>query len=340
MFKINGLLTVGNVLKSVNPLMIFTYYCKHYKKPGAKFPSEFRSETNPSSVISYYNGTYIYRDFGEDSSMNCFQYVQRKFGLTFNEALQKINEDFNLYLGGTGSAGSLIKTIYPQQKQTQNKTIITIKRRDFKEHDLLWWGSQSWQKTMLMQAKISPIEYFRLTMQHKGIEDKLYICDDYSYSMDYYFYENLFLRKLYFPLKESGKKWLSNTGNTVTQGWGILPKHENIVFITSSFKDTGQVWNIYGKPCGVAPSSESKFIPDKSFYKLKQRYKDIVLWFDSDETGIKNMKKFSQMYQIPYIMHNPKLGKDQAEIWQKHGGNVFRAELIRILEEKNLNTYL
>jgi len=34
------------------------------------------------------------------------------------------------------------------------------------------------------------------------------------------------------------------------------------------------------------------------------------------------------------------MGKDQSEIWKKHGGNVFRSELIKILEEKNINTYL
>jgi len=81
-----------------------------------------------------------------------------------------------------------------------------------------------WDLNSLKMAKISAISHFRLTIENKGINDVLYICDNYSYNMDYYYNNGAFRRKLYFPKKESSKKWLSNVDSSIIQGWGLLPK--------------------------------------------------------------------------------------------------------------------
>jgi len=325
MFKTNGLLTIENILERVSPLDIYKKYSKYFQKIGKHFKAEFRNDPNPSAVISYFNGTYLYKDFGEDGALNCFQFVSRKYGLTFKEVLEKINIDFNLYLRGSGSNNY---TKYSEQQihtveYEDYKTILTIKKRELLQHDLEWWGSQSWAENMLIKANINPISYFRLTSEKKNIYEKLYVCDDYSYSMDYYWHNGIFRRKLYFPQKPSYRKWLSNVDNTIVQGWDLLPKSGDICFITSSFKDTGPFWRIYNKPIAIAPNNEGSWIPDKVFYKLKKRYPNLVIYFDNDEAGIKYAKKFSQIYQIPYI-HNPlRAPKDPTDMWYKDGGREF-----------------
>jgi len=64
------------------------------------------------------------------------------------------------------------------------------------------------------------------------------------------------------------------------------------------------------------------------------------LFWDNDETGIINAKKYSQIYNIPYI-HNP-LGspKDPSDMYKEGGIRLFRRILIQQMNEKNLNTYL
>ena len=340
----NKPLRAEEILKLISPIDIFKRYSDNFQKVGTKFKADFRKDPNPSAIISRYGSTFLYRDFGEDESLNCFQYVSRKYNLDFKETLQLISNDFNLssscLITNSGNFIYSTKQFSKQNEVLDYRTIIEIKKRKFNKEDLIWWGDQSWLENMLTAADIKPISHFRLTSAKKNIDHKLYICDDYSYSMDYYWNNGVFRRKLYFPKRESHLKWLSNVDNTVVQGWDLLIKNSEICFITSSFKDTGPFWRIYGKPVAIAPNNEGSFIPNYVFYKLKRRHKQIVLWLDSDDTGIKNMKKFSQIYQIPYIIHNPRLGKDQSEIWKKHGGNVFRSELIKILEEKNINTYL
>lgn len=339
-FKINGLLTPDNILSQISPLDIFKRYSTYFRKIGSHFKAEpeFRKDPKPSAIIYYYNGTYLYKDFGEGGALNCFQFVSRKYGLQFRDVLRKINEDFNLYLGGSGQGSIITKNNRLKVENFESfKTIIKIKKRSFESHDLSWWGSQSWTLDMLIAAKINPISYFRLTSERKGIDQKLYNCDDYSYSMDYYWHKDIFRRKLYFPKKESYMKWLSNVDKTVVQNWNLLPKSGDILFITSSYKDGGPIWRIYNTPNFIAPNAEGIFIPDKVFYKLKKRFKLIVLFFDNDITGIEQAKKFSKIYNIPFIYNPIGAPKDSAAFWQKEGGRMFnyylQKELININEK-------
>lgn len=338
-FRISGLLTVDNILSSINPLDIYSRYSTSFRKINVHFKAEpeFRKDPKPSAIIFYHNNTYLYKDFGEDGALNCFQFVSRKFSISFKEVLEKLNEDFNLYLGGSGS-GSGVKYKYRGSSYSQLdgfKTIITVKRREFEEHDLIWWGNQAWTKEMLILAKINPISYFRLTSERKGINQKLYKCDNYSYNMDYYWDKDVFRRKLYFPYKESYLKWLSNVNKTVVQNWNLLPKTGDTLFITSSYKDGGPIWRVYDKPIFIAPNAEGVFIPNKVFYKLKSRYKKIVLLFDNDETGFKYAKRFSAIYKIPYIFMPIGGPKDPADFYKQEGGREFNYYLQKGLKSIN-----
>lgn len=324
-FNTGNQLTVENILKLLSPVDIFRRYVKYFRIVDVKFRSEFRKDPFPSAIINRYKDTFLYKDFGETGAMNCFQYVSRKFRISFKETLMKINEDFSLELDGTISD----REIYiPQETKPviyhKPKTIIKVKRREFEPHDIQWWEEQSWLVSMLKAAKISPITHYKLTSERRNIYDKLFICDDYSYNMDYYWNDGIFRRKLYFPKKASYRKWTSNTDNTVIQGWDLLPKQGDIVFITSSFKDIGPFWRVFNFPVAIAPNSETSFIPDEVFWKkIQYRFKHKIIYFDNDNSGINKAKEFSQTYGIPYI-HNPlRAPKDPSDWWKRDGGRMF-----------------
>lgn len=329
-FKINGILSVDNILTHVDPLRLFKFYCKNFQAADIKFSSEFRKDPIPSCMISYYNGTYLYKDFGEEGALNIFQYISRKYSLRFNEVLQKINIDFGLQLSHLGEGTSFrpnsrtYKSIEVQNKDViKYKTIINIKKREYLEHDLIWWNNQSWTKDMLLSAKINPITHFKFTSEKKGIKDFLNKCDDYSYSMDYYWNNDVFRRKLYFPMKEAHRKWLSNVDSTIVQGWDLLPKSGDLCIITSSFKDTGPFWRLMKYPISIAPNNEGTFIPEKVFYKIKRRFKNVVLWYDNDEAGLRMAKKHSQQYDIPFFFNPLGSPKDPTDFWKEEDGRLF-----------------
>lgn len=333
-------LTTENILSYLHPLDIFKRYASYFKRKDVKFKSEFRKDPNPSAIINKYKDTYLYKDFGEYGASNCFQFVGRKLGISFMDVLSQINHDFNLGLESTNT-GPMKPCIYKPRSIISHdyKTIIKVKRRKFETHDLKWWYEQSWLLSMLQAAKISPISHYRLTSEKKGIYDRLHVCDKYTYSMDYYWNKGIFRRKIYAPKEPAYRKWVSNVDNTVVQGWDLLPKHGDIVFISSSFKDIGPFWRLFNFPVAIAPNSESSFIPNEVFWsKIHKNFKHKIIYFDNDNSGIKKAKQFSQIYKIPYI-HNPlRAPKDPSDTWRLDNGRTFRNILKNELEKFNIIT--
>jgi hypothetical protein len=131
----------------------------------------------------------------------------------------------------------------------------------------------------------------------------------------------------------SKKKWVSNVNVNTIQGWNVFPKSGEIGFIQSSMKDLGPTWRVFGRPVGISPNNEGSFIPEHIWYKIKPRYKKWVIFYDGDEAGIKNARKFSKIYDIPYIFLPIEGGKDASDWWKNHGGRSFNYYLQKELSK-------
>lgn len=351
-FSTKNILTKQNLLNKVTSYQIFKAYVKYFDQVGKPFKSEFRDEKSPSCMIEMIGGDLLYTDFAE-GSYRALEFVMRKFNCSFKEALYIVNNDFGLKLIGSNEDFSPQHSpiMIPEKEDVSFKekstTIIDVHYKRFEDADLFYWNQYGWTEEMLKMASIRPIDYYWLTMIHKGMIKVPYASNrSLAYSYDYYMHEGIFRRKLYFPEKTGKEKWLSNVDNTIIQNWDLLPKSGgDILFITSSKKDCGPIYRLYGglheSPYwnAIASNSESQFICEPVFYKLRRRFDKIILWLDSDDTGIKNMKKFSSIYNIPW-MSNPlycKCPKDQSDLWKDVGGNEFRRIMLR--EMNNLRLY-
>ena len=163
-------------------------------------------------------------------------------------------------------------------------------------------------------------------MIHKGMIKVPYAANrSLAYSYDYYMHEGIFRRKLYFPEKTGKEKWLSNVDNTIIQNWDLLPKSGgDVLFITSSKKDCGPFYRIYNKWNACAPNNEGSFLPEDVFFKkIKPRWNRIILWFDNDDTGIKNSLKWAKKYQIEAVWNPVNAPKDQSDFVKAHGLREF-----------------
>src|SRR3990167_6806890 len=95
--KNHFILSVEEILKRISEQNIFKYYIKSYNGTTTKFISEIRKESNAScSIKQLQSGRYIYKDFGDGTTLTCFDYIQYKFGLNFYDSLKLISKDFNL----------------------------------------------------------------------------------------------------------------------------------------------------------------------------------------------------------------------------------------------------
>ena len=93
-------------------------------------------------------------------------------------------------------------------------------------------------------------------------------------------------------------KWITNATKDIVQGWNQLPEKGDLCIITSSLKDS-MLFYSYGY-AACAPGSESGFIPEDKLKELKSRFKEVLIFFDNDEPGIKNAAKFAAKYNLKY----------------------------------------
>ena len=68
------------------------------------------------------------------------------------------------------------------------------------------------------------------------------------------------------------------------------------MIVTSSLKDC-MVFRLLGFN-SLAPQSESSFLNENQFQMLSMRFKNIIINYDNDETGLKFMRKYSQQFGI------------------------------------------
>jgi hypothetical protein len=314
-----------NIYKRITSYDIFKKYCPEFTEIGRKFKA--RQESRPSTLIDYYKGDLLYKDFGESGSYRAINYVAKVFNTNYIGALQIINRDFDLGLG-TGDVSPINKKavkFFNSLKEKQLKispTKILIKNREYNYNDLTYWGQYYWTKEMLKSVDIVPISHFWITKEEKTTQFK---ASQYTYSYNYYWHEDIFRRKIYQPFN-TNSKFVSNVDFSIVQGYKRLNKYGDILIITSSLKDCGPFWRMGYD--AIAPNSETSFLPEQFVEKVKNRFKRIIIWFDNDweksnNQGIINAKKFSEKYGFEYMYNPDNYPKDPSDFVKEFSLNEF-----------------
>ncbi len=301
MYKIPLLdLTKENVFERVSSYQIFKFYSRNFRKINENFISDLRTDDkDPSARISKIDGDLLYTDFGK-GSYRAIDYVMEKFGLSFYDALRKINRDFALELGFDDNFNVTRPAIQDRDiKNIPNRqpTIIRIKKINWTKKNFAYWEQYGWTPDMLEKARIFPISHFWL---HNDRVDKGFIADKLSYTIEYYWHGDIFRRKLMFPKRSKEKRFLTNADRTVVQGYHLLPKEGGkLLIITKSIKDCGIFWRLGIH--AISPNNETAFLPDGYVEKLKKRWSRVVLWFDNDLTGIAKGKEFGEQFKLQAV---------------------------------------
>ena len=305
MFEVLEELTVDNILAKVGEYDIFKAYCPNFKEVGVKFSADDRSDSSPSCMISPYNGSLWYKDFGKsDKAVTCFQYVMNKYGLNFIQSLGVINMDFDLGLKPyIEHVPSLNYIGLPDKPEITNKlhskekydVIIDVNYRKWLSLDGDYWHQRYYlTKNILEYFNINPINKLTLTKETKfNINIPI---ETYAFLIDV---ENSIKRfKIYSPYENSkkNKKWLSNCKEYHYQGYNQLPWLGEKLVITKSLKDVA-VLSLFKIPA-IAPQAESILIDYEFFQKLLKRFPTIYMFFDNDKAGIEGSRKNSNNLSI------------------------------------------
>ena len=255
----------------------------------------------------------MYHDFGTGFHENFVGVVMEIHKCSYQEALNVIAEDFG-YISKAEDRPAVKIKVSNVKLEEKTETLIQIKPKAFSEQELKWWKGFGVTEKTLKKYKVFSC-------------DSIFLNGDYFSSSSprvpiYGYYcgkkNGQELWRIYFPSKRSFR-FLSNVGKSYIQGAKQLPKTGDILLVTKSQKDVMLAYEL-GIPA-IAPCSEVLFLSNKQIQHLKKRFKTIVVCYDTDITGIHNLKQIKVKHPDLYTFFIPrKYGvKDISDFFKKYG---------------------
>lgn len=293
MFELPKPLTKDSILQKVSEEDIFARYLGIYPDYQRSFKNPLRTDTNPGCVF-YINshGRIKFKDYGGHYDWDCFNVVEKAYGLTFKEALKKVAGDYS------------IEGVQPLQnvvRQPKEKLQIRVKFRAWNKEDKEYWKGKYQQSSKELEAQHTfPISHTWF-LRSNGILELFYVYKHGDPAYAYCFPNNEY--KIYLPKRPKGQKFRQSNGEIV-QGLDLLPEKGHILIITKSMKDV-ICMRKFSKVCdfySIAPMSETQLIPQEVIDNVKQRFDYVFTLFDFDRAGIKLMRKYEEAYELYHLM--------------------------------------
>lgn len=269
-------ITLEYILSKVTEYDIYAHYLGQFKV-GMIYQSPFRKDKNPSFGIFYSKRTkqLLFKDHGTGECGNVIKFVQLYTGKTnYNDILQDIVAKLNI----------TPETRLDSSKQyiPSTETVIGVVRQEFTDTDIKYWSQFNISTKTLKKFNVNSIKYYLCNGVVKGI----YKPENPMYA--YKVYNNF---KVYRPLGDKYTKWRNNLTEYDVQGYEQLPKKGDICIITKSLKDVMCLYEM-GIPA-ISPSSESTWIPNTVLEDILKRFKRVLICFDRDGPGMRNLRKIS-----------------------------------------------
>lgn len=299
----NDIITLDDILSKVTEYDIYSRYIGHFKI-GLIYNSPFRKDKNPSFGIFYSkkSGRLLFKDHGTGECGDVIKFVSLYTGITnYNDILNRIVKDLNI------TNNTVLKA--SKEYKIPTETVIGVVRQDWTDVDKQYWSQFGITIDTLKKFNVSSIKYYLCN----GIVKAIYKDTNPMYAYKVY---NHF--KIYRPLADKYTKWRNNLTEIDIQGYEQLPENGNLLIITKSLKDVMCLYEM--GYTAISPSSESTFIPDKVLKQLKRQFKRILVCFDRDAAGVKNMRKISLKTGLNgFLVHKKYKSKDISDAVKNNG---------------------
>lgn len=315
-FTIDPKITKEFLLSQNSEETYMSYYLGVPIKKGL-FKSPLRKDNhNTCSFFRGNSGNLYFKDFATGQCLTFEGVVMAKYNCTYHSALKIIAKDFG-YIQNANIKKQEVSEIKIQPKfESEKETFIQVEIKDFSESELKWWNSFGISEQTLKKYKVYSVKTV-------FINGKIYAqSTQHSPIYGYYFgkKENIEQWRIYIP-KRKEFRFIGNVSTKTIQGYKQLPEKGKLLVITKSMKDS-MLLSSLGIPA-VAPNSETQFVSEKMLNEFRERFKNIVLLYDSDKTGVKFMNKIRKQHHDLIICMIPRKyeAKDISDFYQKYGKN-------------------
>jgi len=281
------------VLSRVSDSMIFGLYYGPFEL-GKCYPSRFRKDKHAS--CGFYvspKGKLIYNDISQGEKMDCFDFVQKVYGLSFQESIERVAMDFGLIDGKPHeSAKKIMHDLKDFDKTVKKETRINFKARKWTTDNLAYWKQFGIIEEELKENGIYPIEKLFINGAHiRNIDNEI----RYALTL---MHEGEMLTKLYIPESKNDFKWVTNIPTAVPFGMDTLNLRSDFVFVAKSQKCRIVLRKFL--PNVIAIQSEQPAAISKNVdSRLQFDYNHVYLGADNDDTGKKFMAELEPKGYIP-----------------------------------------
>ena len=329
--KIEPKITKDYLLERNSQETYMEYYLGIKVKKGL-FKSPLRKDNKPTcSFMVAKNGDIVFKDFSGAFFGNFIDVVKFKFNCDYYKAINIIANDF-----GYIERKELPKNPTPKISETKFESTgfseIQVEIQDFTERDIEYWNQFNVNIDILKKFNV----YSCKTVFLNGT-----IHSFYSERIPSYGYyrgtnsENNQLWRIYYPTKRIFR-FISNWNSNMIQGTQQLPRNGDLLVITKSLKDVMCLYS-FGISA-IAPCSENLFMEEDMFSTLKNRFKNIVLFYDNDLPGIHNMNKIRKKFRIDCIwIPRSKKSKDISDFCKLYGVQTTKKFIDDKLQTKDNN---
>ena len=311
-------ITLDYILSKVSEYDIYQAYIGNFKV-GMIYNSPFRKDKNPSFGCYYSRTTkqLMFKDHGTGDCGNVVKFVSLLTGLTnysdiLNDIVNKLKITNDMQLGSS------------KQYIPSKETVIGVIRQNFTDIDINYWAQFHISLSTLKKFNVDSIKYYL----NNGIVKGIYKDNNPMYAYKVY---NHF--KIYRPLADKYTKWRSNLNINDVQGFKQLPKTGDTLIITKSLKDVMCLYEMGIN--AVSPNSESSWLPDKALESILKRFKTVLICFDRDVAGMKNMRKLSLKTGLNCIIMPKRFSaKDISDAIKVNGFDVVKKYIYEEIEKE------
>ena len=313
-------MSLRDLLDKLDDYSIYSYYLGSFK-PRKLINSPLRNNDKVPSfaIFPTKDGTLLFKDHGTGESGNALKFMKLYKNIQTRDELERellrIVRKMNP-MGGEAKAKS-VKTV------DLGLTEIGIVRQPFTEVDKQYWKQFHISTDTLKRFNVFSIKYFLCNRVVRGT---------YKEDSPMYAYKVYDRFKIYRPLASKYTKWRTNLTNRHVQGLSELPQEGgNLLIITKSLKDVMCLYEMGFN--AIAASSETTFIPDDILSLLQTKWKNIIILYDRDKTGMKTAREYSKKYGLDAIfVHKKFKAKDISDAVRDNGFFAVKNWLTKTVE--------
>ena len=327
-------LSIEEILLRITQEEVFTLITGEVPDINSKYLSFIRKDNDANCFFTYYNGKLYFVDFGHSKThLDCFGLIMEYYNCNLQESLRFTNEQFKLGLVGDEQPVE-IKYILPETvPKIKHHTDIIYKIRPFDIRDKDYWTQYGISRDNLLEDCVVPVLWYKFFSNRRGRDIAIR-----PMKPTYAFTEFSPKVKIYSPYapKNSGK-WIANVGKDDVGNIDNLPLTARVLTITKSYKDCRVLRNQGIVSCWF--QNEGMIPNDAIISRLANRFDEIYILFDNDDTGVKASQKVVQRINSSYpnvaknatfpIIENV---KDASDFYKSEG----KYELLKFLVINNL----